>query len=397
MNHDHSRPHPETRAVHPHVIEPVGSRPIGVPIHQGHIFAFDGADAMADAFAGPRSAFFYGRFANPTVRSLEEAVADLEGGTAALATGSGMGAINAVLMGLLRSGDHVIAQSCLYGGTYALLAGLAERWGVEVTHVSGNDPEEVRAALRPQTRLLYLETIANPTTQVADLPALIAVARDADVTAVVDNTFAPVLCRPFEHGADIVIHSATKYMGGHADILGGVAVFADDVKYQQVWKHSIELGAAPDPFAAWLTLRGFATLPLRIARQTRTALDLAHRLEAHPAVTHVAHPGLASHPQYELAQRLLPDGAGGVLSFDVQGGREAGRTFTDSVELLSLAASLGDVSTLVMHPASTSHRQLDAEALAAAGIGEGTVRIAVGLEHPDDLWADIDQALAKTA
>jgi methionine-gamma-lyase len=398
MSNDHrSRPHQETRAVHPRVVQPAGSRPLGVPIHQGHIFAFDGADEMAAAFEGPRSAFFYGRFANPTVRSLEEAVADLEGGTAALSTASGMGAINAVLMGLLRSGDHVVAQSCLYGGTFALLADLAERWGVEVTHVSGNDPEEVRAALRPRTRLLYLETIANPTTQVADLPALIAVAREAGVTAVVDNTFAPVLCRPIEHGADIVIHSATKYMGGHADILGGMAVFADDDTYGQVWKHSIELGAAADPFAAWLTLRGFATLPLRIARQSETALELARRLEAHPAVTRVAHPGLPSHPQYELAQQLLPGGGGGVLSFDIQGGREAGRTFTDSIRLMSLAVSLGDVSTLVMHPASTSHRQLDAAALSAAGIGEGTVRIAVGLEHPDDLWADMDQALAKTA
>ncbi|MFB4319771.1 trans-sulfuration enzyme family protein [Actinomadura sp. 21ATH] len=398
MNHDDgSRRHQQTRAVHPNVNTPAGSRPIGVPIHQGHIFAFEDAEEMAAAFQGPRSAYFYGRFANPTVRSLEDAVADMEGGAAAIAAASGMGAINAVLTGLLRSGDHVIAQSCLYGGTFALLADLAERWGVEVTHVSGDDPEEVRAALRPRTRLLYLETIANPTTQVADLPGLIAVARENGVTAVVDNTFAPTLCRPIEHGADIVVHSATKYIGGHADILGGMAVFADGATHEKVWKHAIELGAAPDPFAAWLALRGFATLPLRIERQSATALELARRLEAHPAVARAAHPGLPSHPQHERARRLLPAGGGGVLSFDVEGGREAGRIFTDSVRLMHLAASLGDVSTLVMHPASTSHRQLDAGALEAAGIGAGTVRIAVGLEHPDDLWEDVEQALAKAA
>ncbi|XVQ10109.1 trans-sulfuration enzyme family protein [Spirillospora sp. CA-255316] len=408
MTHDgidhHDRPagagartHPETRAVHPRLTRPTGSRPLGMPIYQAHTFAFDGADEMAAAFEGPRSAFLYGRWSNPTVRALEDAVNDLEGGAGALASASGMGTVNAVLMALLRSGDHVIAQSCLYGGTYALLNDLAGRWGVEVTHVSGDDPAEVRAALRPRTRLLVLETIANPTTQVADLPALAAVAREAGVTTVVDNTFAPVLCRPMEHGADIVVHSATKYIGGHADIVGGVAVFADEVLHHRVWKQATELGATPDPFAAWLTLRGFATLPMRITRASETALDLARRLDAHPSVTHVAHPGLPGHPQHELARRLMPGGGGGVLSFELQGGREAGRTFTDSVRLASLAASLGDVSTLVMHPAGTSHRQLDAAALAAAGIGEGTVRIAVGLEHPDDLWADFEQALAKAS
>ncbi|MFF5258375.1 trans-sulfuration enzyme family protein [Actinomadura viridis] len=405
MTHDHDRDlHPETRAVHPPVITPSGSRPLGVPIYQSHIFAFDGAAEMAAAFEGPDAAYLYGRWSNPTVRALEDAVAGLEGGAAALASASGMGTINAVLTALLRSGDHVIAQSCLYGGTYALLADLARRWDVEVTYVSGNDPAEVRDALRPRTRLLVLETIANPTTQVADLPALIAVAREAGVTTMVDNTFAPVLCRPLEHGADIVVHSATKYLGGHGDILGGIAVFAwspgassqeENVLHHRVWKRATELGATADPFAAWLTLRGIATLPLRIERASRTALDLARRLAEHPAVAHVAHPGLPGHPQHDLARRLMPGGGGAVLSFEPVGGREAGRVFTDSVELASLAASLGDASTLVMHPASTSHRQLDAAALAAAQIGEGTVRVAVGLEHPDDLWADFERALAK--
>jgi len=387
--------HPQTRAVHPPVIAPEGSRPMAVPIYQGHLFAFDSADDLAAAFAGPDEAFFYARMGNPTVRSLERAVTELEGGAGALATASGMGAVNAVLTGLLRSGDHVIAQTALYGGTYALLRDLAERWGVDVTFVPGDDPAEVRDALRPATRLLYLETVANPTTHVTDLPAFAAAVQGTDVLTVVDNTFAPLLCRPIDHGADIVVHSATKYLSGHGDIIGGVAVFADPSVHHRVWSHAIEIGSTADAHAAWLTVRGLATMPMRVARQSATALDLATRLAGHPSVTRVHYPGLPDHPQHDVARRLLPDGAGGVLAFEPAGGRDAGRVFSEAVELISLGPSLGNIATLVMHPASTSHRQMDAASLAAAGIGEGTVRLAVGLEHPDDLWADITQALAK--
>jgi cystathionine beta-lyase/cystathionine gamma-synthase len=389
--------HRETRAVHVPVRQPTGSRPLGVPIYQGHLFAFDDADSMAAAFDGPEGAYFYSRLGNPTVRALEDAVADLEGGVGAIATGSGMGAITAVLLTLLKTGDHLIAQRCLYGGTYAAVRDLAERWGVEVTFVSGDDPEEVRAALRPNTRVLYLETIANPTTQVADLPALLAIAREAGVTGVVDNTFAtPLLCRPIEHGADVVVHSATKFLCGHGDALGGIAIFADAALHRRVWDHAVELGASADPFAAWLVLRGLTTLALRMERHCSNAQLLAERLTAHPAVTRVHYPGLAAHPGHELAGRLM-SGYGAVVSFELAGGREAGRTFIETVRLASLAASLGEAKTLVIHPASTSHRQLDAAALEAAGIGEGTVRIAVGIEHPEDLWADLEQALTKAS
>ncbi|WP_406193910.1 aminotransferase class I/II-fold pyridoxal phosphate-dependent enzyme [Kitasatospora sp. NBC_01560] len=387
---------PESRTVHPPLHEVTGSRPLGVPLHQSHVFAFEDSDALVSAFTGPDQAFVYNRFGNPTVRSLESAVAGLEGGVAGLATASGMGAINTVLLALLKSGDHVIAQQSLYGGTFAMLADLARRWGVEVTHVRGDDPAEVRAALRPTTRLLHLETISNPTTRVTDLPGLLAVAREAGVVGVVDNTFAsPLLCRPIEHGADIVIHSATKYLGGHGDVLAGVAVFADAELHRTVWQYATELGASADPYAAWLTLRGMQTLGLRMRRHSETALDLAGRLAAHPAVTAVHYPGLPTHPDHELARRLLPEGHGGVLSFDLAGGREAARALTESVRLASLAPSLGGVHTLIIHPASTSHRQLDGDQLAAAGIGPGTVRLAVGIEHPEDLWTDLDQALAK--
>lgn len=397
--------HPQTRAVHPPLIRPVGSTPLATPVYQGHLFSFEDSEAMAAAFEGPaqavggqdgaHSAFFYSRMGNPTVRTFEKAVADLEGGADALATGSGMGAVNAVFMALLRSGDHVVAQRSLYGGTYALLHDLAERWDVTVTHVSGDDPDEVRAALRPRTRLLYLETITNPTTQVVDLPVPASVAREAGVPTVVDNTFAtPVLCRPLEHGADIVIHSATKYIGGHSDLLAGVVVCADPAVHHRIWSHSTELGACTDPTTASLAVRGLATLPLRMARHCENALALARRLAEHPAVERVHYPGLESHPQHAIARRLLDGGFGGVLSVELTGGREAGRRFAESLRLVRMAPSLGGTKTLVMHPASTSHRRLDARALAAAGIGEGTVRLAVGIEHVDDLWNDLEQALA---
>ncbi|MGW0118955.1 trans-sulfuration enzyme family protein [Streptomyces sp. NPDC003327] len=388
---------PETLAVHPPHVEVVGSRPLGVPLHQGHVFAFDSADALAAGFTDP-DAFLYSRLGNPTVRTLENAVARLEGGAAALSFASGMGAVNGVLHALLASGGHVIAQTCLYGGTYAVLTDLAARWGVDVTYVSGTDPEEVRAALRPETRLLYLETIANPTTRVSDLPALAAVAAGAGVPVAVDNTFAsPLLCRPLDHGADVVVHSATKYLAGHADVLGGVAVFKDPALHGTVRHFAVEQGASTDPFAAWLTLRGMQTLSLRLERQCANAAVLAARLEDHPAVAAVRHPSLASHPDRAIAGRLLSGGGGGVISVDLAGGRDAGRAFVEAVRVASLSVSLGDVKTLVMHPASTSHHQLDAAALEAAGIGAGTVRISVGIEHVEDLWADLDRALTKAA
>ncbi|MCG5212140.1 aminotransferase class I/II-fold pyridoxal phosphate-dependent enzyme [Streptosporangium sp. KLBMP 9127] len=385
---------PETRTVHlPHpVLE--GSKPITVPLYQTSGFVFDDPAVFADGMGRPDGAFVYGRLSNPTVRSMEDAVAGLEGGVGAVATSSGMGAINSVLLGLLKPGDHMIAQRAVYGGTAAMLADLAARFGIEVTHVPENDPEAARAAVRPQTRLLYLETIANPMTQVADLPGMCAVAREAGLISVVDNTFAsPLLCRPLEHGADIVVHSTTKYLSGHTDVLGGVAVFADEALHRKVWSFAIELGATADPFAAWLTLRGMQTLHLRMERHCSNTRILATRLAEHPAVDVVHWPGLPSHPSYEVAARVLPD-FGGVFSFDLAGGRAAGEKFMGAVRLALLAPSLGGVETLILHPATTSHRSLDAEALARHGIGEGTVRVAVGIEHVEDLWADFEQALA---
>jgi cystathionine beta-lyase/cystathionine gamma-synthase len=385
--------HPDTRAVHLPKPAVDGSTPIATPIYQTSGFVFEDPAVFADGMGRPDGAFVYGRLSNPTVRVLEEAVAGLEGGVAAVAAGSGMGAINAVLFALLKPGDHLIAQTALYGGTAASIADLAHRFGITVTYVPQDDPAAVREAVRPETKLLYLETIANPMTQVADLPGMCAAAREAGLVSVVDNTFAsPVLCRPLEHGADIVVHSTTKYMSGHSDVIGGIAVFADDESYRKVWAFATKLGATPDPFAAWLTLRGLQTLPLRMARHCDNTRLLATRLAEHPAVHAVHWPGLSGHPSYELAAKLLPD-FGGVFSFDLVGGRAAGERFMSSVRLALLAPSLGGVETLILHPATTSHRSQTAEELARSGIGEGTVRVSVGIEHPEDLWADFVQAL----
>jgi len=384
---------PETRAVHLPQPTIEGSRPIAVPLYQTSGFAFDDPESLADGLSRPDGPYVYGRYSNPTVRSLELAVSGLEGGSGAVATGSGMGAVNTVLLGLLKPGDHLIAQNALYGGTAAMINDLVSRFGVSVTYVPENDPAALRAAVRPETKLLYLETIANPMGRVADLPGMFAVARELGLVSAVDNTFAtPLLCRPIEHGADIVIHSTTKYLSGHTDVVGGMMVFADEALYKKIWHFSTALGASANPFAAWLTLRGLQTLALRMERHCANTRLLATRLAEHPAVTAVHWPGLPSHPSHELAGKLLTD-LGGVFAFDLAGGREAGERFMRSVRLALLAPSLGGVETLILQPATTSHRSLGAEELARHGIGEGTIRVAVGIEHPEDLWTDFAQAL----
>ncbi|MFI8829176.1 trans-sulfuration enzyme family protein [Streptomyces sp. NPDC053431] len=384
-----------SRAVHVvHPPFPEGSRPLSVPLVPSSAFAFSSADALAEAMAGPDGPYVYSRRGNPTVRALEQTLAGLEGGAGAIAFASGMGAISGVLLALLKPGDRVVAQRCLYGGTYAVLSDLAARYGIHVTYVSGDDVAEFeRAAQHPATRLLVLETVANPTGQVPDLPGLLAAARMLGVTSLVDNSLAsPVLCRPIELGADVVVHSTTKYLAGHSDVLGGAAVFADDGLRRRVWPRTVELGACADPFAAWLTLRGIPTLPLRMREHCANAAVLAERLVGDGRVTAVHYPWLAGHPSYALARKVL-SGGGGLLSFELAGGREAGRAFIERVRVARLALSLGGVETLVTHPASTSHRELDAAALAEAGIAPGLVRMSVGIEGVEDLWEDIERAL----
>lgn len=384
----------QTRAVRVRAPAVIGSRPMAVPLYQTSTFAFEDPAACTEALLHPDRGYAYSRHSNPTTRALENAATDLEGGAAGLAGNSGMGAISSVLLAIVRPGDHVIAQSRIYGGTYSLLTRMASRFGVEVSYISGRRPDELAAALRPETRVLYLETIANPTTEVADLPALLAIAHAAELTTVVDNTFAtPVLCRPLEHGADVVLHSATKYLGGHDDVIAGVAVFSDPELHRRVWRFAIDLGVVADPFASWLVLRGLRTLPLRMAQHCENAGHLARLLDGHAQVARVRWPGLAHHPNHGLARRIL-DGYGGVLSFDLAGGFLAAQKFLSSLRGATLATSLGGPETLVLHPASSSHRELDEEALRAAGISPGTIRVSVGLEHYEDLLADFQQALS---
>ncbi|KUL36699.1 trans-sulfuration enzyme family protein [Actinoplanes awajinensis] len=385
--------HPETRMVHISAPVPDGSVPLSVPIYQTSSFAFDDPELIADGLHHPDRAYAYSRFANPTVRALENAVADLEGGAAAIATSSGMGAITMLLNGLLGTGDHVIAQRDVYGGTHAQLQDLANRFGVQVTRIGGHDPEELRAALTPRTRVLYLETVANPTGHVSDLPALAPIARAAGVLTVVDNTFAtPIFCRPIEHGADVVVHSATKFLGGHSDVTGGLAVFTDRARYEKLWEHAVEFGATADPFAAWLTIRGLHTLALRMERHAANVARVAGWLAGHPAVAAVRWPGDPAHLSHAVAAGFV-SGFPGAFCFDLAGGHDAGVRLMSRLRVIRAAASLGSTGSLILHPASTTHRQLTPEQLQESHLSPGTIRIAIGIEHPDDLVADLEQAL----
>jgi cystathionine beta-lyase/cystathionine gamma-synthase len=382
-----------TRAIHAGRLPMPAEPPLAAPIWQTSTFVFDDAEHYAHTLHQPREGYVYTRYENPTTAALEATVANLEGAAEGLATASGMGAIATVLLSLAGTGEHVVAQRDLCGGTYSLLAHTAPRFGIEVSFVDAGDPDAVRAAVGPTTRAIYAETVANPTMNVADLPALAGAAGEAGLPLVVDNTVAsPYLCRPIEHGAAVVVHSATKYLGGHSDVVGGLALFADPERHDAAWRTMIELGASPDPFAAWLVLRGVKTLALRMRAHGANARRLADLLDAHPKVARVHWPGLPSHPTAQLAAKLL-DGDPGMLSFDLEGGRAAGRRFIEATRVAKLAASLGSTETLVSHPASTTHRQLSPEALAAAGIGEGMVRVSVGLEDADDLADDFTRAL----
>lgn len=371
----------------------VVGRPIAVPIYQTTVFAHDDPEVLTDSLDNPRGAFGYSRMGNPTVRALQDAMADLEGAAGAVVTSSGMGAIATALGPLVRAGSHLVVQQSIYGGTTGLLTDWVRRLGVRLTPVPGDDPDALRGALEPDTVAIYLETVSNPVTMVADIAAMTAVARAGGVATVVDNTFAtPLLCRPLELGADIVVHSATKYLGGHSDVTAGVLAYADETRFLAGWNHSVVHGVTPDPFGAWLVLRGLQTLPLRIRAAGANAVALAQRLAGHPAVRAVHHPSVPRHPQHELASRQL-SGPVAIVAFDLAGGREAADRFLSGLSLIANATSLGGVETLAMHPASTSHRHYTAEDLAAAGIAQGTVRLSVGVEDVEDLWADLSAGL----
>jgi O-acetylhomoserine (thiol)-lyase len=396
-----------------------------VPIYQTTSFVFDDTDHAAQLFALQRFGNIYTRIMNPTTAAFEERVAALEGGTGAVATASGMAAQLATMMTLLRPGDEIISSSSLYGGTHTQFDLTLRTWGVNTIFIDSTDPANYRRALTPRTRVLYGETIGNPRGDVLDIRAVAAIAHEAGVPLVIDNTFAtPYLCRPFEHGADIVVHSATKFIGGHGTSIAGVLVEAGTfpwdnghfahivdpspgyhgVRFYETFgdfcfcmKARVETvrdtGACISPFNSFLLLQGLETLSLRMERHCQNALRVAQFLQAHPAVGWVRYPGLADDPSHALSRRYLPRGAGSIFTFGVKGGYEAGKAVINAVRLLSHLANVGDARSLIIHPASTTHQQLTAEDQLAGGVTPDLLRLSVGIENVEDILWDLDKAL----
>jgi cystathionine beta-lyase/cystathionine gamma-synthase len=366
-----------------------------VPIFQTSTFRFATSEDYAETISFRRPGYTYTRgYGNPTLLAFERLMADLEGTESAFSFASGMAAVHTVVTSLARAGDRIVASNELYGGSFSLFTRILPRYGIEVIFVDPHDPDAVAAAL-PGAVLFYVETIANPSVTVADLEALGALCGATGVPAAVDNTFAsPYLCNPAQFGFEHVIHSATKYIGGHHDLTGGVVATTED-GMRLLRDIAIETGGTMAPLEAWLAVRGLMTLELRMERHSASAQALAEFLQEHAKVERVHYPGLPSHPQHDVARRLLPRGFGGMLAFEVAGGVEAGMRFCDALDLAWIATSLGGTHTLVGHAASTTHRQMGPTARRAAGIGDGLVRVSVGLEDVEDLIEDFDRALEK--
>lgn len=382
-----------TRAVHPRKPAPQPGEPVAPVLDPSSTYSFTDSDQFARASADKTgSGYVYTRWGNPTLDAFATAVADLERTEDAETFSSGMAAISTAFLTLCSPGDRLVSARQLYGGTHSLMATLLPRFGIEKTLCDVDDYDAIKSAL-PGTKLLYCETIGNPAIRVADLDRLGELAEDAQIPLVVDNTFSsPILCRPVEHGAAIVVHSATKFIGGHHDLIGGV-LCGDGAMIERVKDLTRELGPTMSPFNAWLCLRGLQTIHLRVERSSVTALAVAQALEAHTEVEQVFYPGLESSPDHALATRLLGGRGGGTLAFELKGGRERAARFQDGLQLIKPAASLGGSHSLIVHAASITHTQLTADELVAAGISEGFCRLSVGLEDLDDLIADLHEAL----
>ncbi len=368
---------------------------VSIPIYQSSTFAFKNADHGAASFRGePEGGFIYTRLGNPTIQALEASVSILEKGCGGLACATGMAAVNLVYYALLSQGEHVVCTESLYGPSRMVLETEYPRFGIQATFVDSSLPGNVAAAMRPQTRLVYLETPANPTLKLADIAAIAAIAHQHGALLCVDNTFAsPYLQNPLELGADLVLHSMTKFINGHTDVVAGMVVVKEPELYKRVQKVHRNLGGTMDPHQAWLVLRGIKSLGLRMEKAQDNCLRLARHLEQHPKIDWVRYPWLESHPQHDLARKQMR-GGGAVMSFGVRGGLAAGKKLMDNLEVCTLAVSLGGIETLIEHPASMTHAGMPAAERLAADITDDLVRIAVGCEDYADLEADLDRVLA---
>ena len=398
-----------------------------VPIYQTTSYVFHNSEHAAARFGLSDAGNIYGRLTNSTQDVLEKRIAALEGGVAALATASGAAAITYAIEALAGSGDHIVAQKTIYGGSYNLLAHTLKQYGIETTFVNIHDEAEVEAAIRPNTKAVFLETLGNPNSDIPDIDAISALAHKHGLPVVIDNTFGtPYLIRPIEHGADIVVHSATKFIGGHGTTLGGIIVdsgkfdWKKSGKYPQIADanpsyHGIsfadavgaaayvtyiraillrDTGACISPFNAFLLLQGVETLSLRLDRHAENTKKVVEFLASHPQVEHVNHPSLADHPDHDLYEKYFPNGGASIFTFDIKGGKEEAWKFIDNLEIFSLLANVADVKSLVIHPASTTHSQLTEEELQDQGIHQNTIRLSIGTEHIDDIIADLEKGFA---
>ncbi len=417
--------HPQTLAIHAGQSADPTTDACATPIYQTASYVFHNSQHAADRFGLRDPGNIYGRLTNSTQGVLEDRIAAIEGGVAALAVSSGAAAITYSLQNITRAGDHIVIADNLYGGSYNLVTHTLSTWGVEYSIVNINDLESLEAAIRPETKAVFAETLGNPNSDVADIENIAKVAHRHGVAFIIDNTFAPILVRPIDYGADIVVHSATKFIGGHGTTLGGVivdsgnfdwAAHADrypslakpDPSYHGAIFAAVagkaafvtriravllrDTGACISPFNAWILLQGTESLPLRIERHVENALKVVDFLKQHPLVQSVSHPSLEDQPTYTLYQKYFPNGGASIFTFDIKGGQKEAWAFIDSLKLFTLLANVADVKSLVIHPASTTHSQLSPEELKAQHINESTIRLSVGVEHIDDIIADLQQA-----
>ncbi len=366
-----------------------------VPIYQTSTFRFKNAQHGADCFAGNSDGFIYTRIGNPTIKAFEDSIAALENGYGGIATSSGMGAVTSIYMALLGQGVHIVSTASVYGPSRGVMEQDFSRFGVEASYVNTSDIEQIKAAIKPNTKLIYIETPSNPTMELTDLEAVVQIAKEKSLLVVVDNTFcSPYLQKPLDMGVDIVFHSITKFINGHADVVGGIIVTKTQELYKKIRHSMVYMGCNMDPHQAYLVLRGVKTLSIRIDRAQENAIKVAEYLEKHPKIAWIKYPGLKSHPQYDLAKKQMK-GPGSMISFGLKGGLEAGKKLMDNVHLALLAVSLGGVETLIQHPASMTHAAVSAEDKIKAGITDDLVRYSVGIEDVEDIIADLEQALKK--